>query len=518
MSLSHPRDFFGYIRVSTTKQGEGVSLQEQRAAIERYAAKEGLRIIQWFEEKETAAKRGRPMFGEMIRLLKAGRAFGVVIHKIDRSARNLKDWADIGELIDQGIEVRFAHEPLDLTSRGGRLSADILAVVAADFIRNNRDEAKKGFYGRLKQGLYPLGAPLGYLDGGKGGKVKEIDPVKGPLVRRALELYSTGRYSFRELRQATEDMGLWNKHGKPLSMTALTKVLNNPFYAGTIRLLKTEETFQGIHEPLIPKELFERVQRVLRKKTVVRKSKHDYLYRRLFQCSSCGLSLIASTAKGHVYYRCQTQRCPTNSVREERLTEAIQQALDAIPFDGAQLQYLESLIPKQQAIDADVRRAQIASLSHLIQFADARLTRLTDVYVMHDVPKEEFEAYRARIIESRERVKESLREVEASDSETGIPRGPVPAAILASPSEVYSLASPNLKRELIMLFTERRIVREGEPSVVAKEAPLAHESDARWYATILMQAWSASTGPIATNDALANVALEALRQLPAGGT
>jgi site-specific DNA recombinase len=313
-------------------------------------------------------------------------------------------------------------------------------------------------------------------------------------VRRAIELYATGRYSFRELRQATEDMGLWNKHGKPLTMTALTKVLNNPFYAGTIRLLKTEETFHGIHEPLIPKELFLRVQRVLRKKTVVRKSKHDYLYRRLFQCASCGLSLIASIAKGHVYYRCQTQRCPTNSVREERLTEVIERALDSIPFEKQELQYLETLIPKQQAIDADVRRAQIASLRHLIQFADARLTRLTDVYVMHDVPKEEFEAYRARIIESRERVKESLREVEASDSETSVPRAPVPQAILASPAAVYSLASPNLKRELIMLFTERRIVREGEPSVIAKKTPLAHESDPRWYVTIVMQTWSGGSG------------------------
>jgi hypothetical protein len=115
--------------------------------------------------------------------------------------------------------------------------------------------------------------------------------------------------------------------------------------------------------------------------------------------------------------------------------------------------------------------------------------RLTDVYVMHDVPKKEFDAYRARIIESRERVKESLREVEASDSETSVSRGPVPSAILASPAAVYSLASPNLKRELIMLFTERRIVSGGEPSVVAKEAPLAHESDARWNATILMKVW-----------------------------
>jgi hypothetical protein len=44
------------------------------------------------------------------------------------------------------------------------------------------------------------------------------------------------------------------------------------------------------------------------------------------------------------------------------LTDAIERALESIPFDGVQLRYLESLVPKQQAIDADVRRAQIASL------------------------------------------------------------------------------------------------------------------------------------------------------------
>jgi site-specific DNA recombinase len=131
--------FFGYIRVSTAKQGEqGVSLRQQRDAIERYAQRNSLEIIRWFEEQETAAKRGRPVFGEMMKLLRKKRIAGVIIHKIDRSARNLKDWADLGELIDSGIDVRFANESLDLSSRGGRLSADIQAVVAADYIRNLR--------------------------------------------------------------------------------------------------------------------------------------------------------------------------------------------------------------------------------------------------------------------------------------------------------------------------------------------------------------------------------------------
>jgi site-specific DNA recombinase len=154
--------FFAYIRVSTVKQGErGSSLQEQRSAIETFARRHDLAISQWFEEKETAAKRGRRFFSGMLAALEAGEADGVIMHKIDRSARNLRDWSDLGELIDRGIAVHFAHESVDLNSRGGRLSADIQAVVAADYIRNLRDEVRKGFFGRLKQGLYPLPAPVG---------------------------------------------------------------------------------------------------------------------------------------------------------------------------------------------------------------------------------------------------------------------------------------------------------------------------------------------------------------------
>src|SRR4029077_2705893 len=131
-----------------------------------------------------------PVFSQMLKALKSGKVAGVIIHKIDRSARNLRDWADLIELSDSGIEIHIASENLDLRSRGGRLSADIQAVVAADYIRNLREETRKGFYGRLKQGLYPLAAPIGYLDRGK-GKPKEPDPAKAPLVRRAFELYAT---------------------------------------------------------------------------------------------------------------------------------------------------------------------------------------------------------------------------------------------------------------------------------------------------------------------------------------
>src|ERR1017187_5779496 len=201
------KGYIGYIRVSTVKQGtKGVSLQEQRDAILRYAERNQLNVTTWLEEMETAAKRGRPIFNQALKLLRSGKAQGIILHKLDRGARNLRDWAAIGELSDQGVEVHFVTESIDLQTRGGRLSADIQAVVAADYIRNLREETRKGFYGRLKQGLYPLQAPLGYLDQG-GGKSKTIDPVMGPLIRRAFELYGTAQYNLENLGKELYRLG-----------------------------------------------------------------------------------------------------------------------------------------------------------------------------------------------------------------------------------------------------------------------------------------------------------------------
>src|SRR6185503_13699955 len=111
--------YIGYSRVSTTKQGEGVSLEVQKDAILRYAERNQFHIGLWLEEMETAAKRGRPVFCQAIKVLRQGKYKGIILHKLDRGARNLKDWAEIGELSDEGIEVHFVNESLDLHSRGG---------------------------------------------------------------------------------------------------------------------------------------------------------------------------------------------------------------------------------------------------------------------------------------------------------------------------------------------------------------------------------------------------------------
>ena len=401
------KKYFAYIRVSTVKQGErGSSLTEQKSAIEAYAARGGLTVVGWFEEMETAAKQGRRLFSQMMAQLRAGKADGLIVHKIDRSARNLRDWADLGDLIDRGIDVRFVNDNFDLLSRGGRLSADIQAVVAADYIRNLREEVKKGIYGRLKQGLYPFGAPMGYLNTGK-GKVKTIDPVKGPLVREMFERYATNTIGFEDLRHEMHLRGLRTSVGKPLFDNTLTAILNNPFYVGVIRIGTTGETFPGAHEPLITKAVFDRVQLILRGKTVPKAKKHQFLLRQMVKCGSCKRrTLTGETQKSHAYYRCHL--CRHVSWRGDALEATALDHIQRIRLDERDMRDFRDVVADDcQSREGDAERLK-ASLTLRLQHVDDRTNRLTDLLIDSAIDLSTFNARKQQLLMERRGIVEEL--------------------------------------------------------------------------------------------------------------
>ncbi|MBV6635207.1 MAG: recombinase family protein [Mameliella sp.] len=366
---------FGYIRVSTLKQGEGVSLDAQKDAILAFAERQSLTITRWFEEKQTAAKGGRPVFNQMLTQLRRRRAQGVIIHKIDRSARNLRDWAMFSELPDIGIDVFIATESLDFNSRGGRLTADIQAVIAADYIRNLREETIKGLTGRLKQGLYPFRAPIGYLDRGK-GQPKVPDPVKAPLIRETFDLYASGQYSLRSLREEMNRRGLRNHGGRPLSLTGVETILNNPFYTGLIHIRRTGKTYEGQHEPA---GLFTRVQDIKSGRYGKVSTRHDHLYRGLFRCGVCAGPMIPERQKGRVYYRCHTSSCATKTIREDGLEAAIQSTLSSLEITEEQARALEHAWARDSCAEEQARRREALKLQ--LASETGRLDRLTNLAI-----------------------------------------------------------------------------------------------------------------------------------------
>jgi site-specific DNA recombinase len=466
------KEFFSYVRVSTTRQEEeGVSLQQQKEANERCAARCGVKIIEFFEESETNAKRGRPVFSKMLKLLKAGKASGVIIHKIDRSARNLRDWADLGELIDSGIEVYFANESLDLRSRGGRLAADIQAVVASDFIRNLREETKKGFYGRLKQGLFPMPAPLGYLNVGK-GELKIIDPEKAPLVRKAFELYATGEFSLDQLVKEMYRRGLRSRTGKKVGRNSMSLMLNRRFYIGEIEIKKAGERFLGNHEPIIDPNLFEQVQDILLGRYPKRLKVHDFTFRRQLACASCGYSLIGETHKDHIYYRCHTKGCPRSQAKETDIDEVLEELFFPLQFLEEEKQdWLEQI--KEMGHDFDSSKRHLENiLGADLEKIKFQSDRLLEAYLDGALEKQIFEQKKIALAIKRREIEKQLNNKEEFVGQK-IRSAKDFLELAGNAYLLYKSASKQKKRELVQNLTSNRFVRQKSIEITLNLAALA---------------------------------------------
>lgn len=460
------KNVYGYIRVSTKEQGTNASLPEQKSAIEEYANKNHLKVIKWYEEQQTAAKKGRPFFTEMMKNLRAGLAGGVIMHKIDRSARNLHDWAAVGDLTDIGIEVHFAHESLDMTERGGRLSADIQAVMASDYVRNLRQETIKGLYGRVKQGFYPWLAPVGYDDNGK-GKLKTINQETAPLIKEVFELYSTGKHSIRDISDLMFKKGLRNKKGGLVCKNRILKTLSNPFYVGMMKVKGKE--YIGKHSPLIDNRLFKQVQLVLEGKGKKMNLKHDYLFKMKLECLHCERKLSGEAQKGHIYYRCQTKTCPTKTCRQELVENTFKNILKKLKLELHEIEAIEEYLTDFSQKEAEVLEKAKTSYEFKIKKLKCKIDRLLEGYLDNIIDKERYqqsnnvllrqinEAERALgdIVNEKVSIKDDYRKI---------------LELCASPLEYYLSANKEEKREMLNTITSNLHV-EGKKVIISTVFP-----------------------------------------------
>lgn len=443
------KEVYGYIRVSTKEQVSGASLPEQKSAILEFAKKNDLKIIHFYKESKTAAKKGRPFFIEMIKNLKEGKADGVIMHKIDRSARNLHDWASIGDLIDMDIDVYFAHESLDMNERGGRLSADIQAVMASDYVRNLRQETIKGLYGRLKQGYFPYKSPIGYVDNGKAA-IKTIDPIQGELVKQLFNLYLSDEYNIRSLSKEMEKRGLRNKNGNRVCKNGISRIFKNPFYIGLMK--SKDKLFVGNHKPLIDERTFKQVQYKLNRWT---KSKdgviHDYLFRKLIRCKNCKYIMTGGLQKGMVYYRCKTKTCKTKCYREDFVEMHIQKVLKSITLRPKEISILTKIIEKKKTSDKEIQKKLTAQLNLDISKLEHRKERLLDAYMDNVIDKEEYEKRKEKFLYNLVELKEQKSKVKNAKEDI-LAKIENLVKLCKSPLKTYLSGIKEEKREILKTF------------------------------------------------------------------
>lgn len=168
---------------------------------------------------ESARTADRPQLQALLaRIQQDGDVDAVVVHKLDRLARNMEDHVAIRALLRRrGVGLVSITENVEETA-SGRLVEGIHALMAEFYSANLAAEARKGMAEKAKQGGWPHQAPIGYLNkrasmGGRRVAFIVPDPERADLVRSAFQLYATGGYSVAQLAEELTERGLRGRGG-----------------------------------------------------------------------------------------------------------------------------------------------------------------------------------------------------------------------------------------------------------------------------------------------------------------
>jgi DNA invertase Pin-like site-specific DNA recombinase len=291
-----------YVRVSSKEQEQGFSIPAQRELLKDYAEREGIHVVQEFEDVETAKRAGRTSFSEMVAFLrkKSSGCRTLLVEKTDRLYRNIKDWVTIDEL---GIEVHFVKEAVVLSedSRSSeKFMHGIKVLMAKNYIDNLGEEVRKGMIEKARQGHWPTVAPVGYLNNLVSHRI-EPDPDRAPIIVKLFEWYASGEYSLKVLTKKAVAAGLTNRTGGgALARSRIHQVLQNPIYYGEFYWLG--QLHEGLHKPLVSRDLYDRVQAVFAAANHPRHTKRRHAFAGLVTCGRCGCAFTAEIKKGQYVY------------------------------------------------------------------------------------------------------------------------------------------------------------------------------------------------------------------------
>lgn len=345
--------YFIYCRKSTeSEERQVLSLEAQLAELQEFAAKEKLEIVASFEEAKTAKEPGRTVFAEMIRRIENGEANGILAWHPDRLARNSIDGGQVVYLLDTGklLDLKFPIFWFDNTPQG-KFMLSISFGQSKYYVDNLSENIKRGNRQKLRKGLWPAFAPLGYLNNRKTRGI-DPDPAKAEMVRKTYELYAMGEYTLKELATILEAEGLRSYRDNVLSVSSVQRLLQNPIYYGAIHF--NGEAYQGVHEPIISKTTFDRVQQVMSNRgKKKRKRQHDYAFTGFMQCGNCDCAVTAEKQKGHVYYRCTKKRgvCDEKYLREELLAEQLQDMIQKVSLPDEWANNMLAELDNEEASD-----------------------------------------------------------------------------------------------------------------------------------------------------------------------
>ena len=338
-----------YARKSTeSDEKQALSIDSQIKEMLAIAERDGLDIAEIRRESHSAKESGqRPVFKEILEDLRRKRFNGILAWAPDRLSRNAGDLGSVVDLMDQKLllEIRTYGQQFR-NSPNEKFLLMILCSQAKLENDNKSINVKRGLKTRVEMGLWPSPAPTGYLKEKRMDRKCEtlIDPERGHIIKKVFEKVAYEKWSGRKVYNWLKfDLNLKTAAGnKNLTLSNIYMILENPFYYGVFEYpKKSGNWYNGKHEPLITKELFDMVQTQV-KSLFVRTENKEFAFTKLIVCGLCGSGICADekfkklkdgSVNRYIYYGCTKSRdknCKCGYTEEKELIKQFENLLEKI--------------------------------------------------------------------------------------------------------------------------------------------------------------------------------------------
>lgn len=376
-----------YIRVSTDRQAkEGDSVPAQREALKKYIDDHPDMALfsEYLDDGISGTKFSeRDELQRLLQDVSEHKIDVVLFTKMDRWFRSIRHYTATQEVLDSyGVTWTAIWEPVyDTSTPAGRLIVNQMMSIAQFEAENTSQRIRQVFEYKKKRGEVISGSvPLGYKIVNK--HLVQV-PEQVPAVQYAFKTYN-------ETSNMSETLRRMVGTGAPTEMESLKRLLRNEIYIGI------HNGRDDYCEPIVSKELFYNVQRLMKINYKYGKNKHEYIFSGLICCGDCGCKMSGLQTAHHTSrYRCnmywrRTGRCNNKSgISEVMLEEYL-------------LTHLRDLIGDElRPRDYELEEKEVKDNADRIAALTRKRDRLKDLYINElitlDEYRQDLERYNADI-------------------------------------------------------------------------------------------------------------------------
>jgi DNA invertase Pin-like site-specific DNA recombinase len=457
--------YYIYCRKSTHDEGrQKLSLESQHADIDRMMPHWGdLAIEASLDECRSAKSPGRPSFNAMLSAIERGEASGIIAWHPDRLSRNPADAGRIMQLLAVGKlrDLKFVAYTFENTAEG-RFMLAIMLGQATYYSDNLSNRIHLAIRTKLSHGWLPNLPPLGYLND-RNTRTIVRDPDRFEVVQEIWRRMIAGGQSVRELwLVAVNELGLRTRRhkvngDKPVTLTAIYRILTSPFYAGVIE--SHGAAYAGKHDRMVTLDEFYKVQALLGRPHPKKGKQKEFPFTGLISCGECGFAVTAEDKKNrfgseYTYYHCTKRRpdyrCTQPYISRKVLEDQIVAFVESVTLPRALHEWAKNLLDQEATVRGATIQSQLASLDASLASLDRNAKSLVDMRVRELISDEDFLGRRREVDVAR--IQLAQKRETASRKQTWFEPARVLISFSARAADIVRRAEPSRRRLVLEIL------------------------------------------------------------------